>query len=360
MKNKDYPYTKRITLGIDEETGKEVRKRIYASSVKGLPIAEYEAKQEWKLYLEQKKHAENTFGFFSKKWLQTAKGKRSIRTVKDYEYTLRKMRNFDNKLMSEIKKSDLQTIINENWEHPRTCKKIQQTLHQIFEEAVEEDLITKNPSNRLTLPVYIKEKKEPLKKEELNALKKADLDVKERIFMSILFYCGLRPEEIRALQPQNIDFKEPCLIINQAITWDSNAGVLKETKNHKNRRVPIASALLPELKQYARDFKKEEWLFGKSKKEIWTQSAFTRFVSNIFEKINAQLKDGQKLQKNDLYKYRHNFCTNLYYEGVKPGKISVLKAAEISGHTVEVFLKTYCHIDDSKENVQEVINSLKF
>lgn len=74
--------------------------------------------------------------------------------------------------------------------------------------------------------------------------------------------------------------------------------------------------------------------------------------------MNEKLDDKHKITKNDLYKYRHNFCSNLYYEGVKPGKISILKAAEISGHTIEVFLQTYCHIDDSKEDVETVVETL--
>lgn len=44
-------------------------------------------------------------------------------------------------------------------------------------------------------------------------------------------------------------------------------------------------------------------------------------------------------------------------KGVMPGKISILKTAEISGNTIEIFLQTYCHIDDAKEDVETVIET---
>ena len=232
------------------------------------------------------------------------------------------------------------------------------TLKQIFAEAIEENMIEKNPANNLTLPVYVRGEKAILTEEEKKALKEADLDKKERLFMHVLFYCGLRPEEIRALQKKSVDLNNNVLIIDQAITWDGNTGVLKETKNHKGRKVPIPSTLLPELKAYIKPLKPNDWLFEKNNKELWGQSSFTRFVIGIFSKMNEKLDDKHKITKNDLYKYRHNFCSNLYYEGVKPGKISILKAAEISGHTIEVFLQTYCHIDDTKEDIETVVESL--
>lgn len=359
MKNKDYPYTKRITLGIDEETGKEIRKRIYATSVKNLPIAAYEAKREWEEEQRQKKYAENTFEYYKDKWLHTEKDKRSIRTKEMYEFNLKKLESLNKRLLNEIVKSDLQLIINDNWEHPRVCEQLQLTLRQIFDFAIEDGLLTKNPAKRLSLPIPVKTERKPLTKEEINATKNADLDPVEHAFVNILFYAGLRPEESRALQKKCIDLDNGVIHITQAITWDKNAGILKETKNHKNRNIPISAALRPILTKYIKKMNSEDWLFGRSKKEYHTRSSFKYFTDKIFSKINEKLDDDNKIVKKELYRFRHTFCTQLYYEGVKPGKISVLKAAEIAGHTVEVFLKTYCHISDDKEAVQEVIDSIK-
>lgn len=114
MNKKEYPYSKRIILGIDKDTGREVRKRIYATSEKNISIKEFEARQEWELAQQQQRIKVYSFGSFSERWLRTTKGKRSVRTINDYEQILKKCSSLDYLLMEEIKKQDLQEIINDN------------------------------------------------------------------------------------------------------------------------------------------------------------------------------------------------------------------------------------------------------
>ena len=62
--------------------------------------------------------------------------------------------------IADIRQSDIQLLINANSNHPRTCQQIKLTLEQIFNLAVDEDLIEKSPCRRIELPRHLKKEQE--------------------------------------------------------------------------------------------------------------------------------------------------------------------------------------------------------
>lgn len=58
-----------------------------------------------------------------------------------------------------------------------------------------------------------------------------------------------------------------------------------------------------------------------------------------------------------LYSFRHTYATTtLYYKGVVAGHISTKKAAQIMGHSEQIFLSRYTHISDAHENPDYLIS----
>lgn len=55
------------------------------------------------------------------------------------------LKAFTGHLIKDISKSDIQELINECKDKRRTCEKIMITLNQIFNSALEDELIKKNP-----------------------------------------------------------------------------------------------------------------------------------------------------------------------------------------------------------------------
>ncbi len=107
--------------------------------------------------------------------------------------------------MDKIKKSDAQRMINDRWEHPRTCQIIRMTLIQILDTAVEDKLVNENVCRKLNMPKNEPAEKRQLTEEEKEAIKKADFTDRERMFVLILFYFGLRRGEALALTRSDID-----------------------------------------------------------------------------------------------------------------------------------------------------------
>ena len=54
--------------------------------------------------------------------------------------------------LNKLVRSDVQKLINDNQEHPRTCEQIKMTLVQILNSAIEDKLITENVAKKVTLP----------------------------------------------------------------------------------------------------------------------------------------------------------------------------------------------------------------
>lgn len=76
---------------------------------------------------------------------------------------------------------------------------------------------------------------------------------------------------------------------------------------------------------------------------------YSRFCRDIFAKINEALGGNEKmdlLNGMTMYTFRHNRATELYYLA----GVSTKKKAEYMGHSEIMFLRTYSHLDESKEN----------
>ena len=188
---------------------------------------------------------------------------------------------------------------------------------------------------------------------DLDAVRKADLNPKDRMFVTLLQVFGLRPAEALALQPNDFDFKRNILLISKAVELsDDNKSTLKSTKTGKNREIPIPDVIIPQLKEYLGEIK-GDYLFPKEDGKLFTKSAYRKMSVRIANRIIEA--GGPKIT---MYQFRHRRATDLYYL-TQHGTISVKKASYLLGHSEEVFLSTYAHIDESKEDVSKIYTGLK-
>ncbi len=174
---------------------------------------------------------------------------------------------------------------------------------------------------------------------EIKAIEMADLDAEERLFISLLYYCGLRRGEALALGRGDIDLKRGVLTVNHSLAFIGNKGVLKEPKTEKSHRdIPIP----PELKELLQEFKYDLYLFMK-RGNFFTQSAYTKMWARILKKINeaARSQGIGKIQGLTAHIFRHNYASLLYKQG-----IDVKTAQKLLGHsTIAVTMDIYTHLD---------------
>lgn len=339
-------YKKQVYLGYDSQ-GKQIRKWFYGETKAELKLNIERYKEEAR---KLKNPSEVTFKDYSAHWFRTYKTNRSQQTQEMYTYALRKCELLDPVPVRKITRSRCQEAVNESWSHPSAAEVLADTLKQIFKAAIADGIILTNPADGLELPKKPQSKFYLLTEEDLDKIAKAPLNPADRLLVTILQVFGLRPAEALALQPTDFDFKNKVLHITKALELaNDNQSRIKSTKTEASRDIPIPEELIAPLRDHFRA-NPGFLLFPKADGRPYTKSAYRRGSERILRAIG--------IPRMTLYSFRHRRATDLYYL-TQVGKISTKKAAYLMGHSEIIFLKTYSHIDESKENVAQIYADLK-
>lgn len=339
-----YKYSKNLTLGYDQD-GKRVRKRIYANSQQELKRKETEMLRN----SIEEMLPEMTLGKYAQKWFETYKSNTEQGTQDDYQKMIKKLEPLSHRQIKSIRRSDLQAIVNNDWEHPTTCRHLCNVIKQIFNSAFADGLIQPF-SVELQRPKVVKEEKRILSHHEREVIASMEFDKPmQKIFVDLELYLGLRPEETRALCRSDFNWKNNTVVINKALAYGNrNSGELKGTKTNTNRTLPMPDALVASVKKYLAEHK-DFYLFSFDG-EIITKMRFCSMYDKIRAQINAALGGTDKIKVFDdsAYIFRHSRATELYYTN----GISTKLKAKYMGHSEEMFLRTYSHLDESVESIE--------
>ena len=350
-------YNKQITLGYDLN-GKQIRKWVHANTIRELNEKTEQLKLEWKLTPNT---SDVTFRKYSGEWFKAYKSNRSARTQEMYQYALRKCSDLDRFPLKSITKTACQQVVNALWETPKTAKIVRDTLFQIFKAAISDGILIRNPADGLSLPEQKKKQIHLLTEWELDGIRRAALDPTDRMFITILQVFGLRPAEALALQITDFDLDNNILRINKAVELSNdNSSKIKNTKTGKDREIPVPEEIKPLLREYMRGLK-SFLLFSKKDGGLMTKSAYRRMQERVWKAVNEALGGDENhnlVSGRNFYEFRHRRSTDLYYLCQK-GIISTKKAAELMGHSEEVFIRIYSHIDEKKENAGDIYPDLK-
>lgn len=355
-------YNKQRSFGYDKN-GKRIIKWFHADSLKDLE----RQVENYRLQLKFTPNATNTrFEDYALQWLKAYKGNRSKQTQDMYKYALNKCEPIFDYPITKVTKTKCQECIANCWEHPRTAQNVASLLKQVFDTAIADGIILRNPALNLDLPKKRKTDFHLLTDKELKALDKAELNPQDRMFVTILRTFGLRPGEALALTIQDFDFSTNTLHITKALELSNdNKSQVKSTKTGANRDIPIPSSLVPQLRAYFAQ-NRGFLLFANKCHTYYTKSAYRRMSERIMGAWNKALGGDENfnlLPDVTFYSFRHKRATELFYltQNTKGrrAKISVLQAAYLMGHNINVFLSTYSHIDTTQENLKKIYDKPK-
>ena len=307
-----------------------------------------------------------TFPQYALKWFETSKAVSEINTQRMYRTTLKYFDCLYDVGISDIRHSHFQLVINNNMDHPKTCKNIATTFRQIIRSAVRDKLLPRNALEDIcadiSLPKYQKPQKRTLTQVEKEAFTKVELSPMKDAFLTLLYACGLRRQEALALTRFDFNWSKNEVSITKVIVFDGNNPVLKPYPKSERgvRIIPIPAALVPRIKPYVESC--DGYLFHGRDSEMMTETAFRRMWDSIITSMNVaagynpqakKFKGEKPIQGLTPHIFRHNYCTELCY---KVPQISTKKIAQLLGDTEKMVLDVYSHIVDSKENVLETIN----
>lgn len=318
-----------------------------------------------------------TVGVFADRWLDINSVGKEPATVKEYKYIVNSCikPNLGTYVMSKLKVYDIQEILNDLIlsGHTRLAKKFLMYMKKILNEAVQNDIISKNPALLIKAPAYKPNERVPLTDEEDKLLIECSKTHKYGLFFLLIRFTGIRKEEAAAIKIENIDLDNNVILIDSAISFHNNQGQTKSTKNKKPRNVYILDIFREPLKQrieYCKE-NKIEYLFTKQtkEKEHLSDSAITvmcssfllhmnkTYLKKLEERNKAKSEEEEKEQPKEikftLHQLRHSFCTMLYYSD-----IGIKEAQELMGHSsADMVYDIYTHLDMSKGKPYEKLNN---
>ena len=218
-----------------------------------------------------------------------------------------------------------------------TVKHMKDVLHQIFDSAIEDGIIVRNPtdSKRLVMPKKANTR-EALTQEQVRHIEQQMVRLKksDQLYLKLLIYTGARRGEILGLKWSDISLKENAIHIQRAVVHIRNRPLIGETKSKSGTRI---IPLLPQLKQFLLEYehsKEDTFVIGNDEEPI-TETAYRRMYERIDKKI--------ELYGATAHVFKHTFLT-MAATSVDPKTLQA-----IAGHAnYTLTMSRYVHKRDDK------------
>ncbi|MDN4069231.1 site-specific integrase [Paenibacillus vini] len=201
-----------------------------------------------------KEDTTTTFDQVYELWYETNRSgwKPPTRRAVRSKFNAQLLPRFKNAIMKNITKSYCQDVINKMFEEGfKTIDNYKMYANQIFEFAIEQEIISKNPMQGVKIPrredQYIVE--ESKEEEQRNFWEKAEIKKflgimkKDYPFMDyclfhLFIYTGARKGEILDIRHSDVDFKNKTLRLKKTLYYDKENGYMSLTsKTPASRRV---------------------------------------------------------------------------------------------------------------------------
>lgn len=271
-------------------------------------------------------YALNWFEVYSKPNLATA-------TVQLYSrlFTCHILPSFEGMAVEDITTDDVQRLFNGMDTSKETKHKTRRLLNQVFEAAVDDGLLDKNPakSKRIKITGAESTTTAVYSVEQMQYLVQHIGDIKspqDRTYMALQALHPLRLEEVLGLKWGDIDMEHMSLSVKRAVTHPTrNQPEVKDTKTRSSVRTIGLSQLSI---SYLTPGKADDFVLGGSNPLSYTQ------VRRMCERIQ---KDTGFTEKITPKRFRTTVLTDLYD---KTHDIKLVQAA--AGHTTaDMTLKHY-------------------
>ncbi|OUP00574.1 site-specific integrase [Sellimonas sp.] len=333
------------------------------------------------------KGARMTLNEYFEFWLEVyAKSSRKATTITNYKsYYNTYIRNtIGKKRITKITKTDCQQIINEMIQKGKkhsTMTNLKSCLNCVFECAVDEDIILKNPAQNLQFPQTETKIITAVDAHQLSIFmdyvkNSAKYSYSYPAFV-VLFNLGIRIGEMAALTWEDIDFKKEEITINKTVNryrkadYGFTMGVASPKSKTSNRKVIMnhlvksvllehklrsgqQSETLPFLDDYGHVRKHVTgFVFHNTAHHVWNEPSFNRLIKRIVEKLNSDAeKNGtERIEIFTPHASRHTFTSFAYSAGLDAKMVS-----DTLGHaSVSVTLNTYAHLTEEKKREQSII-----
>lgn len=279
-----------------------------------------------------------------------------------YEILINKISNsIGDILLQELRPETVQKLYNDISKTVKssTVRKIHVVFKSALNQAVENELIIKNPANKPELPRMRKKEIKVFSFEEQKRFEHFAKDYRLYPMFLTSLDTGLRLGELIALTWDDIDFEKRQLKVNKNVVLavdktkkDTKRSLIVQdttkTENSDNRIIPLTKRIITVLKEL------------KLKQQSLSNIVFCnqnggymlpRNVERTFQKITNKAN----IDKCNVHTLRHSFATRLFENNVPPKTVS-----ELLGHSsVSITLNIYTHVlPHKKVEAVQILDSI--
>lgn len=152
--------------------------------------------------------------------------------------------------LGEVQRGDVQRVVDKlhaNGMSGSTIRNKLDPLRVVYRRALQDDAVSRNPTERLRLPAMDTKPRRVGNVERVGELLDA-LPASERAAWAVAFYAGLRVGELRALRWSAVDFDAG--VIQVVAGWDDQAGEQQTKTEAGVRDVPLIGRVRAELARH--------------------------------------------------------------------------------------------------------------
>lgn len=246
-----------------------------------------------------------------------------------------------------------------------TVNKIHTVLHKALGQAVQWDLIPRNPAAAVKAPRPVSEEMRPLSAEEARRLLDAARGDRLEALYVLAVTTGMRRGELLGLKWSDIDLQDARLGIRRTLTRVDNGKrhSLGDTKNKKGRRTvrltpQAVDVLRSHLEQQLREIEDLGDLYDDHGLVFTSEAGTPINPANLRNRSFATLLRRAGLPHIRFHDLRHTCATLLLGKGVHPKFVQ-----ELLGHaTIAITLDTYSHVmpgmgDQTATAMEDVLSS---
>lgn len=295
-------------------------------------------------------------------------------TYDSYELILRKHIGNDciaNMKLIDIKSFHIQKFLNSKTKLSKSyIKKMHMILDMIFNNAVKNDLIRKNPMNAVNIPrseKAVKDVRALTRQEQSEYMKSLDSTRLKPLFLTCLF-TGMRMGELMALDWNHVDLKKGEIKVEfsykEVRMHDKKEPYWKLLKQPPKtssgyRTIPIPNEIVKVLKSHKASQDKLSFKMGKDKFNqeglVFCSEVGTPLSSRNIQRTHYSICKKIGLNGIGFHALRHTFATRMIEENVPVKTVQYW----IGHSSIEITYNIYVHVqEESKKAAAQVQSDL--